>query len=60
MMSATRRKHPASATLEPPNLCTIHLSILDTHPGSRGDLKAAPKPYNLMNCGKKPLDSPEL
>ena len=24
MMSATRRKQPASATLDPPNLCTIH------------------------------------
>src|SRR6266851_4002534 len=29
-MAATRRKHPASATLDPPNLCTTHLSILYT------------------------------
>src|ERR1700682_2380834 len=26
-IAATRRKHPASSTLDPPNLCTSHLSI---------------------------------
>src|ERR1700678_4313458 len=58
-MSATRRKHPASATLDPPNLCTIQLSMLHARPFSLGVL-VAPKLYKLMNCGAKPLDSPEL
>ena len=35
-ISATRRKQPASATLEPPNLCTIHLSMLHTRPCPKG------------------------
>src|ERR1700722_4334650 len=59
MISATRRKQPASATLEPPNLCTIQLSMLHAHPHRPG-VFIAPKLYKLMNCGGKPLDSPEL
>src|ERR1700722_19750803 len=49
-MSATRRKQPASATLDPPNLCTIQLSILHARPFSLGVL-VAPKLDELMNCG---------
>ena len=59
MMSATRRKQPASATLDPPNLCTIQLSILHARPFSLGVL-VAPKLDKLMNYGAKPLDSAEL
>jgi hypothetical protein len=35
------------------------LSILHTRPHCQGVL-IAPKPYKLMNFGRKPPDSPEL
>src|SRR5260370_41234499 len=58
-ISATRRKQPASATLEPPNLCTTHLLILHTRPDSPRRCSRS-QTVTLMKCGGKPLDSPEL
>ncbi len=59
-ISATRRKQAASATLEPPNLCTTHLSILHTRLENPEAFFALPKAQTLMKCGGEPLDSREL
>src|SRR6185312_447736 len=40
MIAATRRKQPASATLEPPNLCTTQGAGLDMDFGNRPEEKA--------------------
>ncbi len=51
---------PASATLDPPNLCTIHLSIFHTRVAALRARRHPVRGFKLMNCGLKPLDSPEL
>src|SRR6202795_4484896 len=58
-IAATRRKHPASATLDPPNLCTSHLSIFHTAQPALGR-SAIPFEVRIDELRRKPRDSAEL